>query len=94
MKTFEKLAKFILTYYYCLKDSKTPSKEKKIIIGSLIYLLFPLDIIPDLIGPLGYTDDLGILALALFSLSRYCTEEHKIKADNFIRNYKDKRRKL
>ena len=92
MKNFEKLVKVILTYYYCLRDKNTPGKEKKIVIGSLIYLLFPLDFITDLIGPLGYTDDLGVLLLALLSLRKQCTKEHRIKADKFIENYKNKKR--
>ena len=93
MKTFERVAKFILTYYYCLRDSKTPGKEKKIIIGSLIYLIFPLDFISDLMGPLGFTDDLGVLLFAFLSLRRYCTKEHRLKADRFIEDYKNKKRK-
>lgn len=92
MKIFEKLIKFILSYYYCLRDKNTPGREKKIIIGSLIYLLFPFDFITDLIGPLGFTDDLGVLFLALLSLRRYCTKEHRLKADRFIENYKNKKR--
>lgn len=94
MKIFEKLMKPILIYYYCFKDNNTPSKPKKIILGSLIYLFLPIDLIPDFFGPLGYSDDLSVLVIALFSLKKHCTEEHKIKASNFIKKYHYRRRKL
>jgi len=84
------LLRFILKYYYCLTDIKTPSKYKKIILGSLIYFIFPIDLIPDLVGVVGYSDDLIVMIVALLSLKKYCTDEHKIKADNFLEKRRGK----
>ncbi|MEI7579280.1 MAG: DUF1232 domain-containing protein [bacterium] len=38
-------------------------KKHWILIVSLIYLLWPLDIIPDIFGPVGLIDDFSLLAI-------------------------------
>lgn len=49
-----------------LRDSRVPGWVKIIPIGGLLYLLSPVDIIPDLVVPgLGQVDDLVLLLLAL-----------------------------
>jgi len=87
-QSFEKMARIGLTYYYCFRDKKTPSKPKKIIIGSVMYFLFPLDLIPDLIGPIGYVDDVSIFILALLTIKKYINDEHIEKANHFFKNKK------
>jgi uncharacterized membrane protein YkvA (DUF1232 family) len=34
-------------------------------LAALLYSLFPMDIIPDLLVPIGWVDDLGVWALAI-----------------------------
>ena len=48
-----------------LRDSRVPLYLKILPFLSLIYLLFPLDFIPDLIPALGQVDDLGAIVLAV-----------------------------
>jgi uncharacterized membrane protein YkvA (DUF1232 family) len=36
-----------------------------LLVAGIIYTLFPLDIIPDILGPIGWVDDMGVL-LAVF----------------------------
>ena len=69
-----------LVLYHCLRDPRTPSRAKAIIIGALGYFVLPLDIIPDIIPGAGYTDDLGGLVLALATVAAYIRSEHREKA--------------
>ena len=39
--------------YYCARDPKTPFRVK----AALAYFVMPVDVIPDLIAVLGFTDD-------------------------------------
>ena len=54
-----------LLLYYSLTDGDVPLKDKAIVVGALGYFILPIDAIPDMLGPLGYTDDLGAMVLAL-----------------------------
>lgn len=58
----------VLLLYYALMDKEVPFKSKVIVMGSLGYFIFPTDLIPDLLGPLGFTDDLAALLFALRSI--------------------------
>ena len=53
-----------LLLYYALMDKNVSLKDKAIVLGALGYFIFPADLLPDL-GPIGYTDDLGAMILAL-----------------------------
>lgn len=83
----------LLKYYYCIMDPETPKKYKRIIIGSIIYFLFPLDMIPDLMGPGGYTDDIAVLIITLAALRKYCKDIHKKRAESLLSGRKEKKRK-
>ena len=51
----------VLQLYYVLMDKNTPTKYKALIIGALGYFILPLDLIPDLIPLVGFTDDLAAI---------------------------------
>lgn len=65
----------------CLRDSDTPKWAKARIIGALGYFIFPLDAIPDAVPLAGFSDDLGVLALALATVALHIKPEHKRKAE-------------
>lgn len=44
--------------------------EKSLVIGTLAYVIWPLDAIPDLAPWVGWLDDLGVTSVALLFLSR------------------------
>ncbi len=50
----------ILALYFYLNSDLAPAQHKLSIIATLAYFLIPLDIIPDILGPLGYTDDVFV----------------------------------
>jgi len=55
----------ILILYYALQHKQTPFYAKLPAIFSLLYLLSPVDLIPDVIPFFGYVDDLFIVPLLL-----------------------------
>ena len=52
-----------------IKDPDAAWKSKTIAIGALLYLVSPLDLIPDVVPVLGLTDDASVVAAAVASLS-------------------------
>ena len=53
----------VVTLWEAFKSPDTPASLKALIIGGLIYMVSPIDLIPDVIPVLGLTDDAGIIGL-------------------------------
>ncbi|ARU60003.1 hypothetical protein CBW65_02180 [Tumebacillus avium] len=43
------------------RDKYTPLRDKLLIIGGAVYLISPIDLIPDFLFIVGYTDDFACL---------------------------------
>lgn len=78
------LQKEALILYYGLRDKRTNALAKLPALLSVIYLLSPIDLIPDFIPFFGYLDDLIIvpllLNLSIKLLPRVVREESMLKA--------------
>lgn len=61
------LKRIKLTIQY-MKDRNVSVFKKLLIIGSLLYLVFPVDIVPDFIIGLGILDDITVLAFIWLAL--------------------------
>ena len=60
-----------VTYLWKTFNSpKTPGYVKAIIIGGLIYMVSPIDLIPDVVPILGLTDDAGVLGVVFTQVVR------------------------
>lgn len=70
-----------LQLYYTMQESNTPLWAKAIIIGALGYFISPLDVVPDVLVPFGYVDDLGVLTAAVATVATYITEDIKAKVE-------------
>ena len=79
-KVGSKLLFFARLLYYILVSPSTPLKAKGIIIGALGYFILPLDLIPDLIPLVGFTDDLAAIMAVVGIVNRYSTPEIKAQA--------------
>lgn len=53
----------VTALWNAFNSPETPSKIKALIIGGLIYMISPIDLIPDVIPILGLTDDATVLAM-------------------------------
>ena len=71
---------YVLVLYYVSRDASVPSSVKLKVLGALGYFILPLDIIPDAILGLGFTDDLAALAWALFTIRKHITPDIERKA--------------
>lgn len=90
-KFWDKLKKFgkkagssvvyaVLLLYYTLQKPEVPKKTKAVIIGALGYFILPVDLLPDMMFGVGFTDDLGALGIALFQVAMYIDDDIKMKA--------------
>ena len=69
-----------LAAWYCATDPVTPTHAKAVIFGALAYFVAPIDLIPDVIVSLGFTDDAAVLGAAVAMVQKYMRAEHMEKA--------------
>lgn len=70
--------------YYCAVDPATPLRVKAILMGALAYFVLPADLVPDIIGGLGFTDDAAVLAFAIQSVLPHIGEDHRRRARSVL----------
>ena len=68
------------TAYFCAIDPQTPSKVKALLLAALAYFVTPIDVIPDFVAGLGFTDDAAVLAMALALVASNIRDIHKRRA--------------
>ena len=70
MLRYQILAKYfhknMALYTGLFRDTRTPRKAKILLGLALLYLLSPIDVIPDFIPILGKVDDLVVIAVLIF----------------------------
>lgn len=66
--------------FYCARDPATPWRVRGILLGALAYFVMPVDVIPDFIAALGFTDDAAVLAFALRTVAGHITDTHRRRA--------------
>ncbi|MBR1705893.1 MAG: DUF1232 domain-containing protein [Bacteroidales bacterium] len=69
-----------LLLFYVLKSPTTSAADRAKIIGSLGYFILPVDLIPDFIPVVGYTDDLAAIAWGLYCVAKSITPTIKDQA--------------
>ena len=69
-----------LQLYYAAESPETPVRAKSVIYGALAYFIIPVDIIPDILPGVGYTDDLTVLLAAIGVVAAQITPEIRQRA--------------
>lgn len=69
-----------LRLYYAAQDPRTPEWARRVIYAALAYFVIPIDVIPDVVPGIGYTDDLATLVVTLLVVSAYVSPELKVRA--------------
>lgn len=71
-----------LQLYFSAQSPETPTQARSVIYGALAYFVLPIDIIPDLLPGVGYTDDLTVLLAAISIVATHITPEIRQRASN------------
>jgi len=69
-----------LAAYYCAIDPQTDRRVKLTLAGALAYFVMPVDLMPDFLPLVGFTDDAAVIAAALAAVSRSIRPEHREQA--------------
>jgi uncharacterized membrane protein YkvA (DUF1232 family) len=69
-----------LLLYYTFKEGNITTRTKLIITGTLGYLLFPVDLVPDGLPMVGFADDVMIVLIAINHIAKDITPEIQEKA--------------
>lgn len=64
------------------KSPDIPMSVKITIIGALLYLLLPIDVVPDVIPGLGLLDDLAVILTVVRKVSKYALPKIEKKIEN------------
>lgn len=82
---FKRLTRLFLLWRSLAKDARTPLATKIFPWAALLYLLLPVDLVPDFVPLLGQLDDIGIivllLSIALKVIPKSLWQEHGKKVD-------------
>lgn len=70
----------LVAVWYCAIDPRTPSRVKAILMAAIAYFVLPIDLIPDFVLGLGYTDDLVVLAAAVRAVRPWINDSHRERA--------------
>jgi uncharacterized membrane protein YkvA (DUF1232 family) len=61
---------FVRNLFRYLRDPEVGLLRKLVGGAALVYLVFPFDLIPDVLPIIGWLDDLGIVSAAMFFVAR------------------------
>lgn len=75
----------VFLLFNLLKSGDINLKEKAMIIGTLGYFILPVDLLPDAIVGVGYTDDAAALTAAVTALASCITEDIQKEAKEQLR---------
>lgn len=59
------LPRFVGLLFRLMGDRRVRLLDKGLVLGVVAYIVMPIDLVPDFLGLLGWTDDLFLLGLAL-----------------------------
>jgi len=76
-----------LLLFYTLQKPIIPKWAKATITSTLGYLIFPFDIIPDFTPVIGYSDDLGVLVLAIAAVAIFIDDKVKQKSKEKLKKW-------
>jgi uncharacterized membrane protein YkvA (DUF1232 family) len=74
-----------LAAFYCATDPTTERRVKLILLAAIGYFVLPIDIVPDFLPILGFTDDAAVLATAISTVARAIRPEHRERAEDTLR---------
>ncbi len=75
----------LLSVYYAARDPETPAAAKGVMLGALAYWVLPIDVIPDVLAGIGFTDDAAVIAAVVATLGAHIRPRHRDAARETLR---------
>jgi uncharacterized membrane protein YkvA (DUF1232 family) len=75
LKLFLHLPNFARLYWRLFRDRRVSILSKVLLVLTLVYFVWPFDVIPDFIPVIGEMDDLAIVLAGLWLFVRLCPPE-------------------
>lgn len=66
--------------YFAAIDPATPAPVKATLLAALAYFVLPVDLLPDVLAAVGFSDDAAVLLLALQAIGAHLTPAHRARA--------------
>jgi uncharacterized membrane protein YkvA (DUF1232 family) len=73
-------AEDLVAAYYCALDPATPIRVRGMLLAALAYFILPTDFIPDILGGLGFADDMALITAVIGLVSSHITPTHRAAA--------------
>jgi uncharacterized membrane protein YkvA (DUF1232 family) len=67
----------VVASYYAALDKRTPMRVRGTLLAALAYFVMPIDMVPDFLVGLGFTDDLAVLTAAITAIQGHITPAHR-----------------
>jgi uncharacterized membrane protein YkvA (DUF1232 family) len=80
-------AEDLVAAYYCALDRDTPAYVRALLCGALAYFILPIDMVPDFLAGIGFTDDASVLAAALAAVGRHLQPKHRAQARQSLERF-------
>lgn len=71
----------VLILYYAWKNPKTPAYVRGLLVLMTIYVISPIDIIPDYLPFLGIADDLTIVPAGILALTQLLPKQVRLESE-------------
>ena len=73
-------AEDLVAAWYCARDPATPAHVRALLWGAVAYFVMPVDLIPDYLFAIGFTDDAAVIAMVMSLLGRHIEQRHRAAA--------------
>lgn len=75
----------VVAAYFCAMDPATPTRVRSTLLAALAYFIMPVDMIPDFLAFVGFSDDIAVLSIAISTVSAHITDAHRDAAKLALR---------
>ncbi|WLS06846.1 YkvA family protein [Shinella sumterensis] len=79
----------LIASYYCALDPRTPLRVRGTLLGALAYFVMPIDVVPDFLAVVGFTDDIAVLTAAFAAVRGHVRDDHYVAADKALADEPD-----
>lgn len=67
----------VVAAYFAAIDKQTPMKVRGTLLAALAYFVTPIDLVPDFLIGLGFTDDVAVLTAAIAAIQGHIKPSHR-----------------